>query len=820
MKYGLSFMVESAMKNRVRLYIWLIVAVGARFAYGLEIAGQVVDNKARPVEGAEVAVYEQYSIGGFEDHGKLTSPIVETDSKGRFQFQANVSVQKNAFVVARKSGLALAWDRLNRSEFALGKGLFSLVLEPPCTLAGRLVDPNGKPVPDARVQALPVTSYLDRLAQRPILAPKEWFTTTTDSQGRFRFEQFAADVSATFRVSVPGSPGTNVFRTQQMAACGFEVWRSDIRLALPREGTIKGRVVDNRGQPVGGVDLLIRAAGNPEYTGLYLARRAQSTRDGTFVIRNIPEGPHQIHVVPPEQGLEQWVGKFVNVLLKPAETVGDATIQVTQGGILEVTVLDNHTKRPLSNVKVNVSGQEWGRSSPALTDAKGVARSMVPAGQFSLDVTSDGFHAWRNTEQAAEGQTLMYQALLVPRPEFPGRVLDSANRPVTDAAVTLHPAGDQVYTDDKGRFAGHWDEQRGARGGIVVARNIRDGLAATVPIADWSKPADLRLVPAWTLTGKIVDPNGVGIPAARVALGFTSHNCLGDLGVEVLTDAKGCFEMKAIPRMRTSFRYSLSVNAAGYGSKGNSWISPSGSPGTAVDVGVIQLPPADVSLSGVVVDAGGTPVAHVCVTAATLEGLPPSYKRTATNEKGEFSFRGLCQGPIRLQAGFANVPGGAGSIRTELPTQSVKIVMKQDIRTTGEVVLLGKPLPSLADLSARLSPAQVDSKPVLMCFLDLEQRPSRQCLSELAGKAGVLATQGVSLLVVQTSKVDMKQYEMWLKENRITVPIHAASADFETKRRAWGVMSLPWLILTDKNHVVRAEGFTLDDLDRKVAGLE
>ena len=35
----------------------------------------------------------------------------------------------------------------------------------------------------------------------------------------------------------------------------------------------------------------------------------------------------------------------------------------------------------------------------------------------------------------------------------------------------------------------------------------------------------------------------------------------------------------------------------------------------------------------------------------------------------------------------------------------------------------------------------------------------------------------------------------------------------------WGVKSLPWLILTDKEHVVTAEGFSLDDLNEKMTEL-
>jgi hypothetical protein len=34
------------------------------------------------------------------------------------------------------------------------------------------------------------------------------------------------------------------------------------------------------------------------------------------------------------------------------------------------------------------------------------------------------------------------------------------------------------------------------------------------------------------------------------------------------------------------------------------------------------------------------------------------------------------------------------------------------------------------------------------------------------------------------------------------------------------VKSLPWLILTDKKHVVIAEGFNIDELDEKIKEVE
>ena len=33
---------------------------------------------------------------------------------------------------------------------------------------------------------------------------------------------------------------------------------------------------------------------------------------------------------------------------------------------------------------------------------------------------------------------------------------------------------------------------------------------------------------------------------------------------------------------------------------------------------------------------------------------------------------------------------------------------------------------------------------------------------------------------------------------------------------SWGIQSLPWLILTDMQHIVQAEGFIIDELDEKI----
>jgi hypothetical protein len=99
-------------------------------------------------------------------------------------------------------------------------------------------------------------------------------------------------------------------------------------------------------------------------------------------------------------------------------------------------------------------------------------------------------------------------------------------------------------------------------------------------------------------------------------------------------------------------------------------------------------------------------------------------------------------------------------------------------------------------------------------------RPSRQCLSDLAQKAAALAAKAMTIIVVQVSKADLKSHEAWLKESGVAVPIHVVLGDFKARQLTWGVKSLPWLILTDKSHIVRAEGFAVEEMDHKIQELE
>jgi len=134
--------------------------------------------------------------------------------------------------------------------------------------------------------------------------------------------------------------------------------------------------------------------------------------------------------------------------------------------------------------------------------------------------------------------------------------------------------------------------------------------------------------------------------------------------------------------------------------------------------------------------------------------------------------------------------------------------------------LIGKPLPSLDNIKTEFNLKQAEGKQILLCLWDMEQRPSRNCIRELAKQAEQLKQSGVTVVAIQASKVDENMLNEWVKKQNIRFPIGMIQAEEENTCIDWGVRSLPWLILTDREHIVEAEGLALGELDEKLKQID
>ena len=105
---------------------------------------------------------------------------------------------------------------------------------------------------------------------------------------------------------------------------------------------------------------------------------------------------------------------------------------------------------------------------------------------------------------------------------------------------------------------------------------------------------------------------------------------------------------------------------------------------------------------------------------------------------------------------------------------------------------------------------------MLACFFDIQQRPSRYFLIELAKRAKQLKQKGVTVVAIQASKIDENALDKWVKNENIPFAVGMVQNDAKKIKFNWGIQALPWLILADRNRVISAEGFSLSELNDKI----
>ena len=781
---------------------------------------KVVDSNAKPVAGGEVAICEKfYDFQTSQEYSKQLTSNLRTNADGRCELTVDVCDLRSVFVVVRKEGLAIGWDCFNNTSFENARADFKIVLEQPCTLSGKIVDQNGKPVADTAVQAIPKTSYLSRLRQRPIIAPQDWFTVNTDNDGIFSFDNFAADVSSDFWVKAADRACVHKFTPYYQNSCGYEVGREGIKLVLPAEVPVTGRVVDAvSGKAVKGIGLLIRPSNIRDNINLYVPRQVVSGDEGKFRFDGVPTGEHLIKPLVSQES-NKLIGNTQKFEVPPDRKPEDIKIELVKAGQLEIKVIEATTNEPLENITVSVfmekSPPENSFNGMKKTNSEGIAIIAAPEGKCNVRAWGTGFA--RSTTQEAvtvtAGKKSVKQVLLDREPTLSGKVVDEAGKPVSGALVRVYPRGGEVITDVKGRFKASYEDERGAK--MVYARHEGRNLAGIVIEVDEGKSVLITLKPAMKVTGRITDFDGKGIPAARCWLIISLPGTLSGTGVEVLTDSQGSYMFPAIapfPKKKKS-GYRLSAAAAGFGPEDYKKVTIIDKSKTSGELETVKLNAADMSVSGIVVDAEGKPAANVPIF---LHGNGQPDKTTATDSNGNFVLDRICAGKLRIQANFSSSPGGSGRLETKGGDKNIKVVLGQEGVHVPYGSVAGNLLPQFDDIKIDFDREKEKGKNILVCFWDMQQRPSRHCIKELAKQAGQLKQKGVAVVLLQASKVDQKKLDEFVNKYNITFPVGMFEGSEKQIRLAWGVKSLPWLILTDKKHVVSSSGFLLSELDGKL----
>jgi protocatechuate 3,4-dioxygenase beta subunit len=345
-----------------------------------------------PVAGALVIVMP-------DDAESLAAMKMKTTGdEGRFDLtldhpgEITISIQQGA-------GLGQQNNVERREQIPDGATEHELVIELPLgRISGRVLGPDGDPLPDARVTlhkegGVPVGSFLGT----------RYADTTTDAEGRYDLLYVDPGV---YTVGAGGvmmggalggeSAGGRVLKSGLAIADGQWLDRVDFRLKTP--GTLRGRVVDAAGLPAPEATVFLR-----DGEGRLLESFSMLATDATgrFTVDSLAPGTYTVHA----RDASRASADAAPVQIQPGLTA-ETTVTLTPGTVLVITVVDASDEDVKATVRAeDGEGRDVGmmRSMTEMLallaldpDERKHRLGPLPPGKYAVTaVTDDGREASR-----------------------------------------------------------------------------------------------------------------------------------------------------------------------------------------------------------------------------------------------------------------------------------------------------------------------------------------------------------------------------------------------------------------------------------------
>ena len=694
------------------------------------------------------------------------------------------------------------------------------VLSKGIAFTGVVLDEKGKAVPNATVM-------ISRRSSSP-------FFVITDSKGQFKLvtsgnrSDYRDDVP-TIIVEAPGY-------APEQRAVDIEPNPESLEFHLNPGRTIKCKVINNQGEPVVGSWTVFEPFADNRYYSVWLDDTDSS---GEFEIPNVAD--HDIKLTVGKEG-------FLTIrdyVIGPSET--QVTVEMMRALTIQGTVTDAVTGQPIPNFEIAVlySQGNLNERPVVFTDGKyELSFNETSSRTWRLRISAVGYEQVESEEFNIE-EGLKVINFKLPRssdfdektageprqedrpsevPKITGIVRDEKGIPVSGAIVSTRPSlGEETFTNAKGEFSIRARRMSGGttRTGFseeatyILVRQKERNLAKAMELDELKDNLGIKLSPGVIFSGKVVDVNDKGIPEAEISMTFWISDYGYGTREPTKIDSDGNFEIRAVP---VGYRYSVEASADGYGNR-YVQVNTNETENERMNLEPLVLEIANLSVSGIVVDQFDQPISN-----ARIYGYgngQPSMLETYTNTKGQFKLENVCEGQISIQANKNEPERLHGQMTAKGGDMNIKIVVSE-INSEGRLVprqpppLVGKPTPNFDNIKIDFPSEQTKSKQILICFWDYQQRPSRNCMIQLSKKAEELKSQDVEIIAVHVSKIEQVKLNEWIKDNNIDFIVGMITGEEEQTRFNWGVKSLPWLILTDKNHVVTAEGFSINDMNEQI----
>lgn len=240
------------------------------------------------------------------------------------------------------------------------------------------------------------------------------------------------------------------------AADEQEIVLSDIELPLRKENRVRGRVVDQTGQPVSNAEVFSMITGLPEIPAP--GTTVETNESGEFEItvgNNSRLGARKGAWTT----LETWPinGKSeVDPLVLHKDSMASVAVLVTDEEGTPVPQSSVQITRAIINARGGVNG--WSDNSTLLTDLNGrcVFDRLEPYLQYSFNATAKNYiRKFEGSPISVEpGKQAEFELKLVKTGVIAGMVVGQDGAPVEDVVVSLTTSDDRfgLLTDAQGRF--------------------------------------------------------------------------------------------------------------------------------------------------------------------------------------------------------------------------------------------------------------------------------------------------------------------------------------------------------------------------------
>jgi protocatechuate 3,4-dioxygenase beta subunit len=612
---------------------------------GARIAGRVVTEDGKPIAGA--GVYASHGEGGL-GRGRGRMGAGRTDEMGRFELGG---LEPGRLVLRAVAPGYLAAEA--RVEAVAGEEApeVRIVLRRGAVVTGRVLGPDGAPVPGADVRVL-------QTSREDVLFAMARESARTDAEGRYRLEGVEEG-----RRSIVAS-----HESFQRAVKDLDVQAGENRLDLQlgQGQAVAGRIVDPAGRPVPGARVVLSTQGFG-YGGEGMAEAA-SEEDGSFRFPSVASGTYGLSAS--KEGYAP--GALPDPIQVGGAPVTGLEVRLATGGTIRGRIrglgLEALASVNVFAVRSDGVGMEAGMRQ-GVVDFEGIytIEGVAPGDWMVMAMSGSGSARGRVTlpEGASEavldlelggGFMLSGRVLRAGQP-MPGlQVVASGNNVVSHAMGSTGPQGEFRL---EGLEAGTYH---------VAAMDFRTGIRHAEEVEISGDREIVIELPTQRVSGRVVDATDSSpVEGATILLqkpeGEAEMGFLGSSGAS--TDPSGAFTLSNVGEGT----WRVVARKEGYAP---AEATVEVSPGVDVDGVRLALPPGAGLVFEVRTSAGGIP-AQVFATLADAGGrsvLAGSYE---TGEGGRVRLASAPQGRFRLYVSAAGAATTA--VDVAVPGEPVQVVL-------------------------------------------------------------------------------------------------------------------------------------------------